>query len=220
MQFMEPQLCSVVVDEGLLLQANGHYKKLFTDLRGLYADEDAFEVILAKHADDIAYEVTSFHPGKTPIGCSEGAMIFGVTRMEPGRVGDEFFLTRGHIHAKADRPEVYYGQKGHGLMLMESPQGDIRICEIGPQSICYVPPFWIHRSVNTGDEDLVMMFSYPADAGQDYAIIEQSGGMRSRIVSDGDGGWKQIENPNYKPRTAEDIERIVRPHHAKTEPAA
>ena len=34
-----------------------------------------------------------------------------------------------------------------------------------------------------------MTFAYPADSGQDYAIIEKAGGMRSRIVDDGKGGW-------------------------------
>lgn len=205
MQFMEPKACTVDVEGGLLRQANGHYIKTFSDLRGLYADEGAFEAILAQRSEETAYEVTSFHPGSS----SSGDMIFGITRMEPGLVGEEFFLTRGHIHARANRPEVYYGQKGHGLMLLESPAGDVRICEIGPQTICYVPPFWIHRSVNTGEEDLVMMFSYPADSGQDYGIIERSGGMRTRIMTDGKGGWREASNPNYTPRSSEVIEQII-----------
>ena len=37
--------------------------------------------------------------------------------------------------------------------------GETRIVEIGPQTICYVPPYWIHRSVNTGDEDLVQVLA-------------------------------------------------------------
>ena len=52
--------------------------------------------------------------------------------MSPGKVGDEYFMTRGHIHKQADRPEIYYGQKGSGLMLMESPEGEVRIVAIEP----------------------------------------------------------------------------------------
>ena len=151
--------------------------------------------MIAETGDPVVYEVCDFRPSD-----DAGDMIFGVTRMSPGRIGNEFFLTRGHIHAKADRPEIYYGQKGSGVMLLESPAGEMRIVEIGPQTICYVPPYWIHRSVNVGDEDLVMMFCYPADSGQDYGIIERSGGMRHRIVDDGAGGWKLTENSNYVPR--------------------
>ena len=48
-------------------------------------------------------------------------MIIGVTRMEPGKVGDEYYMTRGHIHARPNRPEMYYGESGVGVMLLESP---------------------------------------------------------------------------------------------------
>jgi glucose-6-phosphate isomerase len=129
--------------------------------------------------------------------------------MRPGRIGAEFFMTRGHIHARADRPEVYYGQKGVGVMLMESPQGETRVVEIGPQIICYVPPYWIHRSVNTGEEDLVMMFTYPADSGQDYEIIERSRGMRHRVVADGAKGWALIDNRDYAPRPRETVRQLL-----------
>ena len=135
-------------------------------------------------------------------------MIFGVTRMLPGKVGNEYFVTRGHIHAKANRPEIYYGESGRGLMLLEAPDGETRIVELGPRSVCYVPPYWIHRSVNVGSEDLVMTFAYPADSGQDYDIIAKAGGMRQRVVDDGQGGWKAIDNAAYRPRTPAEIERV------------
>ena len=136
-------------------------------------------------------------------------MIFGVTRLSPGKVGREFFMTKGHIHARADRPEIYYGQAGQGLMLMKSPAGEIRVVTVGPQTICYVPPYWIHRSVNVGSDDVVMVFSYPADAGQDYDIIARAGGMRSLVVEDGIGGWTLIDNPGYRPRSRAEIDRIL-----------
>jgi glucose-6-phosphate isomerase, archaeal len=49
-----------------------------------------------------------------------------------------------------------------------------------------------------------MTFAYPADAGQDYAIIERSGGMRARVVMDGDG-WKLVDNTSYRPRSAAEV---------------
>jgi glucose-6-phosphate isomerase len=137
-------------------------------------------------------------------------MIFGVTRLAPGRIGREFHLTRGHIHRNANRPEIYYGEAGRGLMLLESPQGDVRTVEIAPRVICYVPPYWIHRSVNTGGDDLVMTFAYPADAGQDYEIIARSGGMRQRIMDDGNGGWIAVPNEGYRPRDAAQVDEIFR----------
>ena len=127
--------------------------------------------------------------------------------MQPGRIGDEYFLTRGHIHATGNRPEIYYGEAGQGLMLMESPEGETRIVEISPRVMCYVPPFWIHRSINVGQEALVMTFMYPSDSGQDYGVIAQTSGMRSRIVENA-GRWKEIPNAAYRPRTAAQIQSI------------
>lgn len=204
MTLQEPRLCEVSVQAGLLGNADGHYRKRFADLAGLYADAGAFDRLMAERGQEVAYEVTSYAPG-----LRTSDLIVGVTRMEPGRVGREFFLTRGHIHARGDRPEVYYGQAGRGLMQMESPGGDVRVIEVGPQSICYVPPFWIHRSINVGDTNLVMMFAYPADSGQDYGIIERSGGMRVRIVDDGQGGWTQVENLAWRPRSKDEVAAIL-----------
>jgi glucose-6-phosphate isomerase len=201
----EPARCTVALPEGRLVGPGTHrYTKRFADLPGLYADTAAFQAMLPALAETIVYEVTDLRPSERP-----GDMITGVTRMSPGRVGREFFLTRGHIHAQADRPEIYYGQQGHGLMLLENPQGETRVVEIGPQTLCYVPPFWIHRSVNTGPDDLVMLFSYPADSGQDYDIIARSGGMRSRILDNGAGGWVEVPNPDWRPRPAEVIARLL-----------
>ncbi|MEY8141193.1 glucose-6-phosphate isomerase [Falsihalocynthiibacter sp. CO-5D18] len=203
MRLAEPMGCRVDVDGGMLGGHDGHYKKLFSDLSGLYSDAGAFEQVLLSRAEDIAYEVTSVTPGT-----KTSDLIMGVTRMEPGKVGHEYFMTRGHIHSVGDRPEIYYGQAGNGLMLMESPEGDVRIIEVNAQTICYVPPFWIHRSVNVGDTDLVMMFAYPADSGQDYGIIARSNGMRTRIVDDGQGGWQQASNPDWTPRSQTEIAAI------------
>lgn len=200
---MTPRSCTVDLVAGQMSHGTGHYRKTLDDLTGLYADRTAFERLATTNGRDVVYEVTEFRPTE-----ASGDLIFGVTRMAPGTVGEEFFLTRGHIHAKPDRPEIYYGQRGSGLMVMESPEGEVDIVEIRDQTICYVPPYWIHRSVNTGSDDLVMAFCYPSDAGQDYDIIERSRGLRVRIVTDGAGGWTQIENADYVPRGRVDIETL------------
>ena len=53
-----------------------------------------------------------------------------------------------------------------------------------------------------------MTFAYPADAGQDYAIIEEAGGMKSRVVDDGKGGWMLADNAGYRGRSAGRVERV------------
>jgi len=183
----------------------GHYEKKLSELAGLYLDAAAHAEAVRRFSDPMVYSVDDFRPS-----ADAGDMIFGVTRMLPGKIGDEFYLTRGHIHAKADRPEIYHGQAGRGLMLMESPEGEVRVVEIVANAVCYVPPFWIHRSINTGRDDLVMAFSYPADAGQDYGIIARSNGMRKRVMDDGKGGWALVDNVDYRPRARGEIDALFR----------
>jgi glucose-6-phosphate isomerase len=200
----EPAICVVDVATGELRGATNRYTKTLADLAGLYADEPAFKALVSTMGSSVVYEVTDYKPSQ-----NAGDMIFGVTKMLPGKVGREYFLTRGHIHANANRPEIYYGESGHGVMLMESPEGEIRTVEITPRAICYVPPYWIHRSVNVGSDPLVMTFAYPADSGQDYGIIAKSGGMRSRIVVDGVYGWKAVDNASYRFRPRDQIDSIL-----------
>ena len=192
----------VTPSKGTLGQSSRTYKKKLRDLAGLYADAASFNVAAESHGDHIVYEVQDKHPDQ-----HAGDLIFGVTLMQPGRIGDEYYMTRGHIHAIGNRPEVYYGESGEGLMLMESPEGETRIIEIHPRVICYVPPFWIHRSVNVGNEPLVMTFVYPSDSGQDYDVIAKTGGMRTRIMASEDG-WKEAPNADYRPRDANQIAAI------------
>ncbi|WP_165446274.1 glucose-6-phosphate isomerase [[Erwinia] mediterraneensis] len=203
MKWVEPIGCQVDLQQGLMHNATGHYQKRLSDLDGLYADEEAYKALLDRIGDAVVYEVTEWRPQ-----VRNGDMIFGLTRMSPGQVGNEFFLTRGHIHAVADRPEIYFGQRGEGLMLMESPDGETRTVEIKPQTVCYVPPYWIHRSVNTGNSDFVMLFAYPADAGQDYDIIARSGGMQKRVIASDHKGWTLVDNPAWQARTTEEVNRL------------
>ncbi|HET7314415.1 glucose-6-phosphate isomerase [Salinisphaera sp.] len=209
MDYPEPFQLKVDPRHGRLLGSPSNYQKKLSDLAGIYRDSAAFDALAQTDGDRVVYAVQDYRPA-----FGDNELIFGTTWMAPGRVGDEFFMTRGHIHARADRPEIYHGQSGHGLMLMESPEGDTRTVEIWADVVCYVPPFWIHRSVNLGDQPLVMAFTYPVDAGQDYDVIARSNGMRSLIVDDGQGGWVERANPDWRPRTTNQIETIHATAHA------
>ena len=196
----EPMAHTISRATGVLGDASGAYEKRLADLEGVYADAAAFA---AMDGGRVVYRVEDVRPAVAP-----GGLIFGTTMMEPGRVGDEFFLTRGHLHALPDRPETYRGESGRGVMLLESPEGETRTLEIGPDILVYVPPFWIHRSVNIGRTPLVMSFAYPADSGQDYDIIERAGGMAQRVVAASDDGWRMIPNTAYRPRTRTEIDAV------------
>ena len=186
MNYQLPSVATVVPATGVLTGANGHYQKTIQDLSGVYFDQVAFEDLKKDQGSQVAYEVYEYRPNTNP-----GDLIFGTSILYPGKVGSEYYMTRGHIHAQGDRPEIYYCQTGRGVMLMENLDGETNAVEMKPNDIVYVPPYWIHRSVNVGTTSLVTLFCYPADSGQDYEIIARSGGMKSLIVDDSAGGWRQ-----------------------------
>ena len=58
-----------------------------------------------------------------------GVLQFGTTILYPGKVGDEYFMTKGHFHTILDTSEIYYTLSGKGMMLMETTK--IYIISIG-----------------------------------------------------------------------------------------
>ena len=200
MPFSKPVSAQINPLNGVFAGASRRYQKRLSDLNGLYLDESAFALLTASCGEEVAYEVYEYRANENP-----GDLIFGTSILFPGKVGDEYFMTRGHLHAKSDRPEVYYCQAGTGVLLMETPSGEIEAAMMNPQTVVYVPPHWIHRSVNTGPGILVTFFCYPADSGQDYEIMLRSRGMKVLIVDDHAGGWHEIPNPRYRPRSEDQV---------------
>lgn len=180
---------------GVLAGASERYEKRLADLEGLYRDAAAFDAALAVDGGDLAYWVESSAPDD-----ARGALTIGLSVLKPGRIGDEFSMTRGHIHAHHAAAELYFGLGGRGVMLMETIDGRTSAIEITPGVAVHVPGHWIHRSVNVGDEDFVTLFCYPTDAGQDYEIIRRAGGMAKLVVPSGSGsGWSLRDNPDHVP---------------------
>lgn len=171
------------------------YEKRFADLQGMYGDEAAYQALLSKMRDQVVYDVWEFRPSEAP-----GDLVVGTSRMSPGRVGAEFFMTRGHRHCLTDSSEVYCCLSGSGVMLLEAQDGATRALAMAPGSIAYVPPHWIHRTVNIGAEPFVTTYCYAANAGHDYDVVSRAGGMRARLVSDEGTGWMLVENLHWQPR--------------------
>ena len=60
-------------------------------------------------------------------------------------------------------------------MMMKTADGQCRWEEFAPGRLVYVPPYWAHRSINTGDEPLISLCMYPGDAGHNYGDIRTEG---------------------------------------------
>lgn len=179
--------------DGDLAGATRRYEKTIGEMAGVYRDDDAWRAEVERQgADAVVYSVNE---QKYQDGA--GALIVGTSTVLPGRVGAEFALTRGHLHAQADRAELYHCLSGRGVMLLETVDGLSEAIELTPGRAVNVPGHWAHRSVNVGDEPFVTLFCYAADAGQDYGIISDAGGMRSLIVSGAGDGWRVTANPDH-----------------------
>ena len=193
MQKIDPILADLKIITGNLPQATGHYSKTFDELEGMYENEQEFQKMLPKWRNRVVYEVWEHRASK-----NKGDLVFGTSVMKPGCVGDEFFLTRGHQHQKAYCAETYFCLSGKGVILMESPDGEIKALKLGKGQLVYVPPFWLHRSVNIGDSELVTLFTYNSDAGQNYEILKKRGGMHKRIVQKNRNIWTLATNKQYR----------------------
>jgi glucose-6-phosphate isomerase, archaeal len=125
-----------------------------------------------------------------------GELLHGISIVHPGKVGDEYYMTKGHFHTVLETAEIYHCLKGQGVMVMETPEGDWSVEEMRPGTILYVPPRWAHRSVNTGSqEDLVTFFVYPGDAGHDYGTIESQGFRK--LMFEVNGLPQIVDNPRW-----------------------
>ncbi|MEW5814779.1 MAG: glucose-6-phosphate isomerase family protein [Spirochaetota bacterium] len=90
-------------------------KRCLSNMHGMFLDEDALSNMIKKE-DRLIYE---FYDLKIP--SDSGEIAFGTSIIYPGKVGNEFFMTKGHFHSIIDTAEVYYCLRGHGIFLMENP---------------------------------------------------------------------------------------------------
>ena len=104
-------------------------------------------------------------------------------------------MTKGHFHEVLETGEVYYALRGTGMLVMETPEGDCQVEPFVAGQVVYVPPRWAHRTVNTGNEDLLFFWVYPAHAGHDYRTIEERGFRK--LVIDVAGVPTVIDNPRW-----------------------
>lgn len=186
----------VIREEDVTLSTcDNHIKRSLSAMRNQYHDDRAYEALLRKE-DCMLYEV--YEVKRPEIA---GELLQGISIVHPGKVGDEYFMTKGHFHSELGTAEVYYCLKGEGLMVMETPEGNWTIETLTPEKVLYVPPRWAHRSVNTSkDEDLVTFFVYPGNAGHDYGSIEKHGFRK--LVVERDGQVELIDNPKWLPPKA------------------
>lgn len=188
-----PFTFDIPIPGGVPTRVDKHVQRRLSALKGQFLDQTAYEKKLSEE-DSLVYEVYEIHRPEV-----EGELLMGVSFIHPGKVGQEFYMTKGHFHTVLETAEVYYILQGEGFMVMETPEGETSVEPLSPGRILFVPPRWAHRSVCTSrQKDLVFFFVYPGNAGHDYGTIEQFGFRK--LVLEGEGGIEIVDNPRYQGR--------------------
>ena len=168
---LPPQVAwaSGVFANGPLIRKTTH----IADLPGVFIDDDAWRGCEPQQrVDDV--EMLDYPS-------DEGSLYVGVTHLYAGKIGDEFFMTRGHFHQRREQGEVYFGLRGCGLLLLQTPSGEARLERVKAGSVHIIPSFSAHRLINTGEDTLSALAVWPSVAGHDYAAL--AGGFSLRVFA-------------------------------------
>jgi glucose-6-phosphate isomerase len=160
------------------------------DLGDIFNDKTAYT---AMDGETVVYKVESWFPVEKN---TEGGLFYGITYLYPGKVGEEYFMTKGHFHSIRNRAEYYCTLEGEGVLLLMDEEGNTRAEKMIPGSIHYIPGNTAHRTANVGDTILSFSAFWPSDAGHDYAIISENG--FSKILVEQNRGPVLVNNSNVK----------------------
>jgi glucose-6-phosphate isomerase len=174
---------------GALSPVTGQYRKHLSELEGVFQDADAWARLVDENSDPLVYEVNEYKKESSDL-------FFGTTTMQPGKVGEEYFMTRGHFHQNRDMGEFYCTQNGQGLLMLQDREGNVETVDMRPGGCAFIPPDWAHRSINTGPIPLVFTWFCSVHAGHDYAAIAAKG--MKKLALEGDGGVRLVPNPNFQ----------------------
>ncbi|HWF66681.1 MAG TPA: glucose-6-phosphate isomerase family protein [Acidobacteriaceae bacterium] len=149
--------------------------KTLGEMRAFFHDQNAAQNM----PEDLElYRVHAYMP--VPAG-TEGGLYWGNTVLQPGKIGDEYFMTKGHFHRIRNRAEYYLTFCGAGALLLMDEAGVTRYETMSPGSVHYIPGNTAHRVANTGSVPLVFAACWPSDAGYDYETIEREG-FSARLI--------------------------------------
>ncbi|MGB1289137.1 MAG: glucose-6-phosphate isomerase [Aggregatilineales bacterium] len=176
-------------ETGVITGAKTLIQRRLSNMHGMYADSAATEQILSKE-DRLIYEVYA-----TALPETAANILYCTTIIYPGTVGDEYHMTKGHYHSKRDRGEVYFGLAGQGYLLLQNEDGDYDALPMEAGTIAYVPPYYAHRTLNSGDDPFIFFAAWSGDAGHDYGSIESTG--FPQLVVKRDGQPQLIDNPHF-----------------------
>ena len=145
------------------------FTRCIKDLKGIFSDEKARQSF---DPEKVVYRVETFTPVSEG---EEGGLFWGTTFIEPGMVGNEYFMTKGHFHAKRRRAEYYMTVAGGGALILMDENRRTSFEAMHPGTLHYIPAHTAHRVANTAGSVLSFLACWPSDAGHDYESIAVEG---------------------------------------------
>jgi len=153
--------------------------KTLAELSGLFRDQRAYA---AMNPEREIYRVRVWAPVSAG---EEGGLFWGVTLLQPGKVGDEYFMTHGHFHVNRTRAEYYATVAGQGMLMRMNGQRTTWGEAMAPGTIHYIRGEHAHRVVNVGTEPLIFWACWGSDAGYHYGAIRELGFGAAVVERDG-----------------------------------
>ena len=187
---IQPFFMNIEFKSGELNPSDRTNIRKLSDMKGMFRDKESERRILER-TDPIIYSFSEKVLPEEP-----GHLQIAITSINPGKIGEEYYMTKGHYHKLAQTSEVYLGFQGEGCLLMQTMEGDFASIEIRPGVLAYIPPSWGHRMVNTGINPFIFFAVYPGDAGHNYGDIERTGFIK--ILVERDRKPLLIKNPKWK----------------------
>ncbi len=89
----------------VLSEYDNHIVRRLSNMKGQFLDQEAFDKQAAVE-DAILYDVYEIKREEVA-----GELLHGLSVIHPGKVGEEYFMTKGHFHTVLETAEVYFSSE-------------------------------------------------------------------------------------------------------------
>ncbi|WP_304684396.1 glucose-6-phosphate isomerase family protein [Ileibacterium valens] len=157
--------------------------------------------------EQIIYEVTLKESSP-----ETGHLHWGHIILNPGKINDEYFMTRGHYHVNDHTEEYVLCMSGYGFLMYLDKDGNCWCEEMEEGSLHHIPAGVGRRIINLDDQPLHLSFCVPADSGTQEFDFE-GGVFPCRIFEDNGEPAIRVDLPpvnDGEDESAAEIEALLK----------
>jgi len=177
---------SVIFKTPLMANPSKIEQRRLEDLDGLFRDKEAYG---KAEKQKLIYSIYYFDFAFNGLSCA-------VTEMLPGKIGEEYYFTKGHFHKPPEASETYIVLHGNGIVILQHEDNEkpILIAPFSRGMVVFTPPYYGHRVVNIGSGKLYWISIFNTGVELNYEKILKEGFKVSVVEKDGKATF--IENIN------------------------